>query len=88
MGVIMWFFAHIFASMGLFVIDKYTIFRAGCGAAAISAAVLLIAIYVRRSKPFRWRHIIKPDLSVRDVLIPVIISLMAVPLVTLKNEFF
>lgn len=88
MGVIMWFFAHIFASMGLFVMDRYTIFRAGCGAAAICAAVLLIAIYVRRSKPFRWRHIMKHELSVRDVLIPIVISLMAVPLVTLKNEFF
>lgn len=88
MGVIMWFFAHIFASMGLFVIDKYTIFRAGCGAAAISSMVLLLALFLRRSKPFRWRHVLKHELSVKDMLIPIIVCICAVPFVSLKNEFF
>ena len=44
MGIVMWFFIHILVSMGLFVIDKYTVFRAGCGAAAWSRGP--------RSKPF------------------------------------
>lgn len=88
MGIIEWFFAHILSSMGLFVIDKYTIFRAGCGAAAISGAVLLIALYAKRSKPFRWRHIFKIELSVKEMLIPIIVCVLTVPFVTLKNEFF
>ncbi len=88
MGIIMWFFAHILSSMGLFVIDKYTIFRAGCGAAAISGIVLLIALYARRSKPFRWRHIFKTELSIKDMLIPIIVCILTVPFVLQKNEFF
>ena len=73
MGIVMWFFAHIFASMGLFVLDKYTIYRAGIGAAAISGAVMLTVLFLRRSKPFRWRHIFKNDFSLKDMLIPVIV---------------
>ena len=88
MGVVMWFFAHIFASMGLFVIDKYTIFRAGCGALAISAAVMLLVLFLRRSKPFRWRHIFKNDFSLKEMLIPVIVCILAVPFVAQKNEYF
>ena len=88
MGIVMWFFIHILVSMGLFVIDKYTVFRAGCGAAAASFAVLVLAIFLRRSKPFRWKHIFRNDMSVKDMLIPLIVSLLALPLVTTKNEFF
>ena len=88
LGVITWFFAHIFASMGLFLIDRYTVFRAGCGAAVLSAAALAAALFARRSKPFRWRHIWKHDFSVKDMLIPVIVCVLAVPFVMRKNEFF
>lgn len=88
MGVVMWFFAHIFASMGLFVVDRYTVFRAGCGAAAISGAVLLTVFLLRTSKPFRWRHVFENDFSLKDMLIPVIVSLLAVPFVAQKNEYF
>mgnify|MGYP007070036280 FL=1 len=88
MGTVMWFFIHIFVSMGLFVIDKYTVFRTGFGAAAVSIAVFVLAVFLRRSKPFRWKHIFRHDLSVKDMLIPLIISLLALPLVTPKNEFF
>lgn len=88
MGIVMWFFAHIFASMGLFVLDKYTIYRAGIGAAAISGAVMLTVLFLRRSKPFRWRHIFKNDFSLKDMLIPVIVCILAVPIVSQKNDFF
>lgn len=88
MGVVMWFFAHIFASMGLFVMDKYTVFRAGCGAFAISAAVMLLVLFLRRSKPFRWRHIFKNDFSIKDMLIPLIVCILAVPVAAQKNDFF
>ncbi|WP_295067615.1 hypothetical protein [Ruminococcus sp.] len=88
MGVVMWFFAHIFASMGLFVIDKYTIYRAGCGALAISAVVMLLVLFLRRSKPFRWRHIFKNDFSLKDMLIPIIVCILSVPFVSQKNEYF
>ena len=88
LGIIGWFFAHIFASMGLFVIDRYTIFRAGFGAAFISAAALAAVLFLRRSKPFRWRHIWKNDLSLREMLIPVTVCILAVPFVSMKNEYF
>ncbi|MCR5600487.1 MAG: hypothetical protein K6G33_07095 [Ruminococcus sp.] len=88
MGVIMWFFAHIVASMGLFVIDRYTIFRAGCGAAAISAAVFAVMLFRYNGKPFRLHHMIKDKYSIRNMLIPILISLIAVPFVSAKNEFF
>jgi len=88
MGTVMWFFVHIVVSMGLFVIDKYTVFRAGFGAASVSLVLLVLAVFLRRSKPFRWKHIFRHDLSLKDMLIPLIISLLALPLVSTKNEFF
>ena len=87
-GIVEWFFAHIFASIGLFLIDRYTIFRAGFGAAVICAAALAAALYVRRSKPFRWKHYIQHDFSIKDMLIPIIVCILAVPFVSLKNEYF
>ena len=88
MGVVMWFFIHILVSMGLFLIDKYTVFRTAFGAASASFVIMLLALFLRRSKPFRWRHIFKHEFSIKEMLIPIIICLLALPLVSVKNEFF
>lgn len=89
MGVIMWFFSHIFASMGLFLIDKYTVFRAGCGAAAISGAVLAAVLMLRKDRLFRRNNRTGGhEFTVKEMLIPLIVSLLALPFVGQKNEYF
>ena len=88
MGVIMWFFAHIFASMGLFVIDRYTVSRAGAGAALICGAVLGLVLFLDKGKFFRKRHTVGHEFSVKDMLIPIVIAVLAIPFVSQKNYFF
>ena len=88
MGVIMWFFAHIFASMGLFVIDRYTVSRAGAGAALICGAVLGLVLFLDKGKFFRKRHTVGHEFSVKEMLIPIIIAVLAIPFVSQKNYFF
>lgn len=88
MGVIMWFFAHIMVSMGLFVADIYTVFRAGAGTAALCGAVLALVLFLDKGKFFRRRHALGHEFSVKDMLIPIVISLMAIPFVSQKNYLF
>ncbi|MCR4639728.1 hypothetical protein [Ruminococcus sp.] len=88
MGVIMWFFTHIIASMALFVIDKYTIFRAGTGTAILCGAVLAAVLFLDKGKFFRRRHTLGHEFSIKDMLIPMIIAVLAIPFVSQKNYLF
>ena len=88
LGIVMWFFAHIFASMGLFVIDRYTILRAAAGAAVISGAVLAAVLLLGRGRSLKRKKLFGHEFSLKELLIPIIISLFAIPFVSQKNEFF
>ncbi|MBQ9894453.1 MAG: hypothetical protein IJM38_03610 [Ruminococcus sp.] len=88
LGILMWLFSHVFVSMGLFVLDKYTVFRTAAGAAALDLLILAAVVFLRRPKPFRLKKLISCDLSLKPMLIPIIVSLVAVPFVSLKNEYF
>lgn len=88
MGIILWFSLHIFGSMALFIIDKYTIFRAAGGAMILSLILLAAVVMVRRTKPFRRGELLKLDMSLKHALIPLIVSVISLPFVSVSNEFF
>ena len=88
LGVLMWLFSHVFSSMGLFFIDKYTVFRAAACAAILDLLVLGAIVFKRKTERFKSKKLITCDFSVKPVLIPIIVSLLAVPFVSVKNEYF
>ena len=57
LGTVMWFFSHIFASMVLFLLDEYTIFRAGAGAALISAALFTVELSAGLKRKREEKHL-------------------------------
>lgn len=88
LGTVMWFFSHIFASMVLFLLDEYTIFRAGAGAALISAALFTVELSAGLKRKREEKHLFENDLSLKEMLIPIIVSVLALPFVVSKNDFF
>ena len=48
LGTVLWIISHIFSSMGLFVIDKYTVFRAALGAMVLDLILLAVTVIIRR----------------------------------------
>lgn len=52
LGTVLWIISHIFSSMGLFVIDKYTVFRAAFGSMVLDLILLAVIVIIRRDKPF------------------------------------
>lgn len=88
LGVCWFFCSHVLCSMGLFVLDVYTVLGTMCLTAVFDAAVLAAAVRMRRSKPFSVRKLFCCDMSLKPVLIPVLVCLMALPLVSVKNEYF
>lgn len=86
---ICWFFcSHVLCSMGLFVLDVYTIFRTMCLELLANAAVLVAAVRVRRPEVSSGRGLFRCDFLLKPVLIPLLICLAVLPLVSVKNEFF
>lgn len=86
-----WFFcSHILCSMALFVPDMYTLFRTIALTAGLNAVTLAAAVWVRHEKvkPFSLKKLFRCDLSLSTMLIPILICLVAVPFVSVKNEYF
>lgn len=82
-----WFFcSHILCSMVLFVPDVYTIFRTMALTAGLNAVTLAAAVWARRKEAFSLKKIFRCELS--TMLIPILICLVAVPFVSVKNEYF
>lgn len=88
MGIILFFCTYITGSIALFVIDRFSLFRAICAAFIINIVLLLITVKFRKTKPFTLNSIFRCNMSLKDVLIPVIVALLALPLVSEKNELF
>ena len=88
MGTILFFFNYIFVSMGLFVIDRYSLFRAAFGSMIIDAVSLGMAVAVRRGNGMKLKKLIELDFSLKDVMIPIIVCIIALPFVSVKNEIF
>lgn len=84
-----WFFAgHIFCSMGLFLLDLYSVFRNICLTAAWHGIVLAAVCgrLLHKKKPLRqW---IECDFSLRPMILPILVCVAASPFVYTKNEFF
>lgn len=88
LGTVFFFFTYIFGSMALFVIDRFSLFRAVSAALVLDILAFGAAVFFRRSKPFRLKNLIDLDLSMKDMLIPVAVCIAAVPFVSVKNEIF
>lgn len=88
MGTILFFFNYIFVSMGLFVIDRYSLFRAAFGSMILNAVLGGVAVAVRRRNGMKLRKLIELDLSLKDVIIPIVVCIIALPFVSVKNEIF
>lgn len=88
LGTVFFFFTYIFGSMALFVIDRFSLFRAVSAALVLDILAFGAAVFFRRSKPFRLKNLIDLDLSIKDMLIPVAVCIAAVPFVSVKNEIF
>lgn len=88
MGTVLWISSHIFSSIGLFVINRYTILRAGFLTMLADAVLLAIVILVRKEKPFSVKSLFKCDLSIKDMLIPILVCVAALPFTAKNNELF
>lgn len=88
LGIVWFFCSHVLASFGLFLVDGYTVFRTICLTLALDAAVLGTVIAVRRPKPFAWGGLFRCDFSLKPMLLPLCICLLALPFTLQKNEFF
>lgn len=88
MGIFLWLSSHIFASMGLFVIDRYAVFRTAAAAMILDIILLAVVIFVRRSKPFSVKELFRCEFSVKEMLIPIVVCVIALPFTAVNNEFF
>ena len=88
LGIIWFFCSYVLCSMGLFVIDKFALFRAAALSLIFNAVLLGAAVLLRKDKPFSLRSLFKCDFSLKEMLVPIIVCLLAVPLVMVKNELF
>lgn len=85
MGAILFFCSHIISTMGLFVIDQYTLLRGMAGTFIIDFILFLISLIFRLRKSGK---IFEFDFDMKSVVIPIIVSLMAIPITMNKNELF
>lgn len=88
MGIAVFFCTYIVGSMGLFVMDRFSLFRAAGAALILDTVLLAAAVFFRRSRPFSVKKLFRCELSVKEMLIPIIVCLLALPLVSAKNELF
>lgn len=87
-GIVMFFCTYIIGSMGLFIIDKFSLFRAAGVTLILDTALLAVVTYIRRTAPFSIKKLFQCDMSLKDMLIPIIVCLLSLPLVSTKNEIF
>ncbi len=86
MSVIMFFCSHIISTMGLFVIDCYSLFRGMAGTFFIVFACFAVMMFMNIRK--KSGKLFEYSFDMRSVIIPIIVSLMALPLTANKNELF
>ena len=83
-GIIWYFMSHIFVSFFLFVFDAFTMDKAAIGSLILDAVLLAVGIF--------FSHMGKTDkkikTSISELLIPLLICAIVVPLSLFKNEFF
>ena len=87
-GTVFYGFCYILWSMLLFVTNQFTLFRAVLGTAVVLVALLAAAAVVLRRKHGTLLRLLHWDESIRTVWIPLVIVLVALPLILMKNELF
>ncbi len=87
-GAVIFFFSYIFGSMALFVIDRFSLFRAAAAAFAIDVTTLGAAVFYRKPKPFSLKNLVDIDFSMKDLIIPLVVCIVSLPFVSVKNEIF
>lgn len=87
-GTVFYGFCYILWSMLLFVLNQFTLFRAVLGTAVVLVALLTAAALLLRRKHGTLLRLLHWDESIRTVWIPLVIVLVALPLILMKNELF
>ncbi len=85
MSAIMFFCSHIISTMGFFVIDFYSLFRGMAGTFFISLICFVSLLLINLKKPDKLFDF---SFDMKSVIIPVMISLLAIPVTANKNELF
>ena len=87
-GTVFYFFCYILWSMVLFTANQFTLFRAVFGTAVFLSVLLLGACIVLRKQHGTLLRLLHWDESIHTVWIPLVVVLLALPLVLMKNELF
>lgn len=87
-GTVFYFFCYILWSMVLFTANQFTLFRAVLGTAIFLTVLLLGACIVLRKRHGTLLRLLHWEESIRTVWIPLVVVILALPLVLIKNELF
>lgn len=74
--------------MVLFTVDQFTLFRAVLGTAIFLTVLLVGACIVLRKRHGTLLRLLHWEESIRTVWIPLVVVILALPLVLTKNELF
>lgn len=87
-GTVFYFFCYILWSMVLFTADQFTLFRAVLGTAIFLTVLLVGACIVLRKRHGTLLRLLHWEESIHTVWIPLVVVILALPLVLTKNELF
>lgn len=87
-GTVFYFFCYILWSMVLFTADQFTLFRAVLGTAIFLTVLLVGACIVLRKRHGTLLRLLHWEESIHTIWIPLVVVILALPLVLTKNELF
>ncbi len=87
-GTVFYFFCYILWSMVLFTADQFTLFRAVLGTAIFLTILLVGACIVLRKRHGTLLRLLHWEESIHTIWIPLVVVILALPLVLTKNELF
>lgn len=89
LGVAYWFCAWIVASMGLFVLDEFRLFRAACATVGLLLVVGVAAVLVRHKRDaVPWRSLVQISWDIKPYWIPLAVCACGAVLVAVKHGMY
>jgi hypothetical protein len=83
MGIIFFFSSYVVGTFVLFALDAYTLFRGIAVTSIIDVIILLIAAWFGRKRKFSGF-----DFDIKKIIIPLLATVVVIPLTSNKNELF
>lgn len=87
-GVVLYFFCYIVFSMVLFVMDQFTLKRAVMGTMDMLIVITCPYYWLMWRKHGKLIRILHWDGQIKTILVPLLVSIIALPLILTKNELF